>query len=175
MTNKIGDRIKSLRLQPGYTQNDLGKLLYVSGQSVSKWENGESIPGMDMIDRICEEFHISPNELLEYKDEKPVSNTQYGGDMILQSSILCFFINVVLYILGTVCVYVFAVNLEWEPINWIIGGSLWTLAVLYAVYTIISNISILRTINGKFKHVSCILSLALATIIFFPMIAIEFF
>ena len=51
---KIGTAIKTLRLQEGYTQQDLADSLGVSGQAVSKWERGLSVP--EATDRICDEI-----------------------------------------------------------------------------------------------------------------------
>ena len=43
MELKIGDKIAKYRKLKGYTQEQLGELVGVSGQAVSKWENG-SVP-----------------------------------------------------------------------------------------------------------------------------------
>ena len=40
MELKIGDKIAKYRKLKGYTQEQLGELVGVSGQAVSKWENG---------------------------------------------------------------------------------------------------------------------------------------
>lgn len=175
MSGNIGNRIRSLRQQRGYTQNDLGKLLYVSGQSVSKWEKGESTPSIETINLICEIFKVSPNELLNYKDDGVITNTEYNSDKIIQSSILSFFINILLYVLGTVCIYVFEVEIQIYPFNWIIGGGLWVVAIFFTIYTTINNILILKKINGRFKHIIYILTLILTSIILFPLISISFY
>jgi len=175
VNNQIGERIRLLRQKSGYTQNNLGKMLYVSGQSVSKWEKGESFPSIENIDLLCKVFHISPNELLDYKEEKVITNSQYGADMIIRSSILCFVINILLYILGTVCIYAFDAILNIAPFNWVIGGILWAIAIFFTIYTTINNIFTFRRINGKYKHVVYILTLGLTSILFFPLISISIF
>lgn len=38
----IGNSIKRIRQNKGVTQEQLGDIIGVSGQAVSKWENGES-------------------------------------------------------------------------------------------------------------------------------------
>jgi len=175
MSINIGDRIKYLRQHKGYTQNDLGKMLYVSGQSVSKWEKGESSPGIDTINEICKIFNISPNELLNYQTEKVITNTEYNSDKIIQSSILCFFINILLYVLGTVCIYVFEVEIQIYPFNWVIGGGLWAIAVFFTVYNSINNVSIYKRINGKYKHIVYILTLIFSSIVLFPLFSITIY
>ena len=44
----IGETIKELRQAKGMTQEDLAAKVYVSRQAVSRWENGETQPGIDM-------------------------------------------------------------------------------------------------------------------------------
>lgn len=175
MANQIGDRIKSLRLNNGYTQSDLGKMIYVSGQSVSKWEKGESSPSIDNIDLLCKVFKISPNELLDYKAEKTVTSTEYGADKIIQTCTFGFFINLFLYVLGTVIIYVFEAVIYWSPYNLIIGGVLWALAGIFTIYNLLNNIVIFRRINGSFKHIVFILTYGFTSILMFPYISINMY
>lgn len=154
---------------------ELGKLLYVSGQSVSKWEKGESSPSIENIDFLCKVFHICPNELLDYQTENVISNLEYGADKITQTSIFCFFLNVILYILGTVCVHVFEVYVFWYPYNWIIGGVLWAFAGIFTFYTTIHNFFIFKRINGSYKHIVLILTLGLTSLLMFPLISFSIY
>lgn len=69
---KIGEKIYSLRKQKNLSQEELGDLLNVSRQTVSKWELGESSPDFDKIVPLCEVFGISTEELLR---DKKITNT----------------------------------------------------------------------------------------------------
>jgi len=175
MSINIGERIKFLRQQKGYTQNDIGKMLYVSGQSVSKWEKGESSPSIETINELCKIFNISPNELLNYKDDKVITNFEYTSDKIIQSSILSFFINILLYVLGTVCIYVFDAVINIYPFNWLIGGGLWAVAIVFTLYTSINNILLFKRTNAKYKHIVYISTLIYSSIILFPLFSITLF
>ena len=44
MELKIGEKIAKYRKLKGYTQEQLGEFLGVSGQAVSKWESEVSMP-----------------------------------------------------------------------------------------------------------------------------------
>lgn len=57
----IGKKIKELRNEAGYTQDDLGKKLSVTRQAVSNWERGRTQPDLDAIKKICEIFSVSLN------------------------------------------------------------------------------------------------------------------
>lgn len=66
----FGNRLCELRRAHGYTQQKLGKMLGVSNKAVSKWENGESMPRLQMLDKIAACFDLSVDELLSYGDVK---------------------------------------------------------------------------------------------------------
>lgn len=72
---EFGNRLCELRRAHGYTQQKLGKMLGVSNKAVSKWENGESMPRLQMLDKIAECFDISVDELLTYGDNLPATDS----------------------------------------------------------------------------------------------------
>ena len=40
----FGEKLKSERMKKDWSQDELAEKLYVSRQSVSKWENGQELP-----------------------------------------------------------------------------------------------------------------------------------
>lgn len=58
----------------GYTQDDLAEKMGVSRQSVSKWENGESMPEVSKIVKIADYLEVSMDEL--FGREKIVKTEQ---------------------------------------------------------------------------------------------------
>ncbi|MCP1136991.1 helix-turn-helix domain-containing protein [Paenibacillus polysaccharolyticus] len=60
----MGTKIAQLRRSSGMTQEELGKLLSVSAQAVSKWENSDSLPDLPLIVKIAETFNCSTDYLL---------------------------------------------------------------------------------------------------------------
>lgn len=63
MDIKIGETIKKLRMKHGMTQERLAEYLNVSYQTVSKWENGISLPSVPLIPSIANVFNVSIDEL----------------------------------------------------------------------------------------------------------------
>lgn len=61
---KIGKFISSLRKEKGYTQEQLAEKLNVSNKSISRWENGNTMPDLSLMPKLCELLEISINELL---------------------------------------------------------------------------------------------------------------
>lgn len=57
-----GKTIAALRKERNLTQQELGQVLNVTPQAVSKWENDQSQPPVDMFFDLCKFFEISPDE-----------------------------------------------------------------------------------------------------------------
>ena len=60
----LADNIKKYRKAKNMTQDELAQNLYVSRQSVSLWENGQSQPTIDNIIALTKIFGVSADELL---------------------------------------------------------------------------------------------------------------
>jgi len=60
----LNENIKKLRLAGGLSQEELAQKLNVVRQTVSKWENGRSVPDAEQLIRIAERFGVSVGELL---------------------------------------------------------------------------------------------------------------
>lgn len=54
----FGSKISRLRKSKGMTQEDLGKVLNVTYQAVSKWERDESLPDLETMSRIAKFFEV---------------------------------------------------------------------------------------------------------------------
>lgn len=60
----IGGRIAALRQTHGYTQEELGALLSVTAQAVSKWETGKALPDISLLPPLARVLHISIDRLI---------------------------------------------------------------------------------------------------------------
>ena len=67
---EYGKKIASLRKSRNMTQEELGKVLSVTYQAVSKWERDESIPDFEMMSRIAKFFGVP---LSYFTDEAPAA------------------------------------------------------------------------------------------------------
>lgn len=72
--NAVKLTIAELRKNKGVTQSELADFLGVSFQSVSKWENGITMPDISLLPMISEYFQVSVDEILGLK---PLSNRKY--------------------------------------------------------------------------------------------------
>lgn len=72
-SKKIGAFIAMNRRKRGLTQEQLGERLGVTNKTVSRWENGNYMPDLSMLEPLSKELDISLNELLageEIKEER---------------------------------------------------------------------------------------------------------
>lgn len=60
----LGENIKNLRKQKGYSQETFANQLNVVRQTISKWETGQSVPDADMLENIANIFEVSVGQLL---------------------------------------------------------------------------------------------------------------
>ena len=69
---KIGALLKELRNEKGLTQEQFAEMVKVSNRTVSRWENGNNMPDLDILIWISDYYEINLRELLdgERKSEK---------------------------------------------------------------------------------------------------------
>ena len=61
---KIGKFIAALRKEKCLTQEQLGEKLGVTNKTISRWENGNYMPDVEMLSLLSKEFGVSINELI---------------------------------------------------------------------------------------------------------------
>ena len=67
---KLGEKIRTLRLRDGRTQDALASALGVTAQAVSRWENEVCCPDVELIPSIANYFGVSIDELFGYEIER---------------------------------------------------------------------------------------------------------
>lgn len=72
--NKIGEYLKTKRLEFKMTQQEVASYLNISCQSISKWENGQSLPSLEILARISILYQISIDEMLRENDDLTIWN-----------------------------------------------------------------------------------------------------
>ena len=66
----IGQTIRDLRNEHHYSQTQLGELLNVTDSTVSKWESGDSNPGIEQINAMANLFRMTVDDFLHYQEAK---------------------------------------------------------------------------------------------------------
>ncbi|MGN0301263.1 MAG: zinc ribbon domain-containing protein, partial [Anaerotardibacter sp.] len=62
---ELKEAIAAVRKEAGLTQEEMARKLYVTRQAISRWENGETTPGIDMVKLICVTFNVPIDKFLD--------------------------------------------------------------------------------------------------------------
>ena len=65
----LNTRIRDLRKQHGYSQEQLARKLHLTQGAVSQWENGLTVPAADQLAALADIFGISVDEIMGRKAE----------------------------------------------------------------------------------------------------------
>ena len=73
---KVGRFLKTLRSEKSITQEELAEKLGVSNRSISRWENGITMPDFDLLIELAKYYEIEVGEILdgERKDKSMDNN-----------------------------------------------------------------------------------------------------
>lgn len=82
-TDSIGAFIQVLRKDKGLTQKELAEIIGVSDKTISKWENGNSLPDTSMLLPLCEALDIGVNELLSCERISPEDYSAKAEETII--------------------------------------------------------------------------------------------
>ena len=103
----IAKNIKELRIASGLKQAELGDKISYSDKTISKWENGSSIPDITALDAIAKLFSLTVDDLInenaveraqEKTEPKKNANTSNDIAMLCLSVLSIFTIAVIIYV-----------------------------------------------------------------------------
>lgn len=84
-STKFANTIYSIRRDRNLTQKDLADLIGVSDRTISKWENGTTVPDLCQIRNICKKLEISPSLLIKsekkFKDNMSFIKMKLGKEL----------------------------------------------------------------------------------------------
>ena len=73
---KIAEKLTELRIAKGVTQEEVAQSLSVSNKTVSKWENGASMPDLPMLAALSGYYGVTTDTLLGLANEKKNSTRE---------------------------------------------------------------------------------------------------
>ena len=83
-TQDIGKFICKCRKEKGLTQLQLAEILNVSDKSISRWENGRTMPDLSLYDPLCKALDIEISELLYGKRMNEEEKMKHGEKLALE-------------------------------------------------------------------------------------------
>jgi transcriptional regulator with XRE-family HTH domain len=86
----LGEKIKLLRKELGWSQDGLAQKIETDGRQISRYENGKFLPSADAIVKLAQVFNVSidyllineaPRKPLHFNDEQLINKLQEIEDM----------------------------------------------------------------------------------------------
>lgn len=96
----VGKFIKKARIAHNLTQDELGKKIFISRKAISKWENGDGLPSIDLLRPLSDALNVSLEELLKGDFVEEEVETDSGTSEKIWSSAKFKIIVVVFIILA---------------------------------------------------------------------------
>lgn len=76
LKNTIAAKLIYLRKKNNYTQTDLAEKLNYSDKAISKWENGESLPSIEILYEITKIYNVTLDYLVSEDTNLPLSEEE---------------------------------------------------------------------------------------------------
>jgi len=73
---KIGQVLKELRKEKGLTQEQFAEKFYLSRRTVSRWENGNNMPDLDILLALAEFYAVDIREIMDGERKSGTMNTE---------------------------------------------------------------------------------------------------
>ena len=108
VTDEFGKIIHKIRKEKKLTQKELAELINVSDRTISKWENGQSVPDLICVKNICKALGISPSSIvLDKKTKKEhINDFQHKLKNFFNPKCILNIIFIVLFLL----LFIFYIN-----------------------------------------------------------------
>lgn len=91
----LGEKIRFLRLEKGFTQEELAEQMNVSRSAIAKWESNGGIPDINNLKVLAQIFNKSIDELIDTEREYSLTDIKFGQN--------CAEENVLIEYIGNVC------------------------------------------------------------------------
>jgi len=87
----IAENLARLRKNNGYTQQEFAKIFNYSDKAVSRWEKGESLPDIDVLEKICDFYGIRFDDLIHKDLIIHETKTKFDGNKLALVLLYVFF------------------------------------------------------------------------------------
>lgn len=115
----FGEKLKEEREKRGWSQTELAEKIYVSRQSVSKWETGKNYPSIEVIIELSDLFEVTIDELLR-SDEELTEKVIQDSKQLAHPKWKAFFDS--LFLLGVLLILA---KFAMLVLNSLVGMDLW--------------------------------------------------
>lgn len=83
--SSFGDKVKKLRKEKGWSQDELGEKIGIHGRHISKYESGSAMPNAETVIRMADTFDVSTDFLLRDNDRNENPAAKIGDKVLLHA------------------------------------------------------------------------------------------
>ncbi len=178
---KIGEFLKHLRKDKGLTQEQLAEEFGVSSRSVSRWENGNTMPDISIIIELADFYDVDIREIIcgERKSENMdkelkdtlvtvADYTNNENGKIMQSAVNMTIITSVIFAIVTPIIFYFYILIDNLLLNLVAIGT--SSGMLYCGLSMLRLLEMNNKISKKSHKVSAILIVCVGLYSMIPVI-----
>lgn len=178
---KIGEFLKHLRKDKGLTQEQLAEEFGVSSRSVSRWENGNTMPDISIIIELADFYDVDIREIIcgerksenmdkELKDTLATvaDYTNNENGKIMQSAVNMAIITSVIFGIVTSIIFYFYILIDNLLLNLVVIGT--SSGMLYCGLSMLRLLEMNEKISKKSHKVSAILIVCVGLCSMIPVI-----
>ncbi len=88
MKDTLNENIKVLRQQSGLNQVEFARIMNVTKQCVSNWENDNVVPSVEMLIKLADYFKVSTDYLLGREKDESINVSGLTEEQIAHISML---------------------------------------------------------------------------------------
>lgn len=142
---KIGLFLAELRKEKNLTQDELGAQIGVTNKTISRWETGNYLPPVEMLQTLADTFGVSINEILNGErisdgNYKVISEQNIKSALTKSDSVIAKHRKIMNWVIAVVVAVLYVtvslITLKWEYI--------WIIWAVYCAYRTVESIIIYR-------------------------------
>lgn len=95
---ELNEKLKQLRKEKNWTQEQLAEQLFVSRTAISKWESGRGYPNIESLKSLSQLFSVSIDDLLSNEELLLVAETETRSDRLMMRQLVYALLDILLFL-----------------------------------------------------------------------------
>ena len=124
LRNIIGKNLSDLRKRKGLTQLELAEKFNYTDRAVSKWENGDTLPDVEVLFNLCEFYGVTIDYLTHEDNYRYIKNDSKAA-IANRISIICL-VSLIIWTLATVIMVISIIRNTptlWQAYVWAVPAN----------------------------------------------------